>query len=132
VGQGAGSRRPGGGPAKVRLTCRCAPQRVFGESEYRRLFETFAQENAQAIVVSKGAENIAQRHLIVELAERAKLRAIYAWRKFVDVGGLMSYGNGIQDGTRRIDSPLLSALHAETEAGVRSLSASLLDEHHTG
>jgi hypothetical protein len=69
VGQGAGSRRPGGGPAKVRLTCRCAPQRVFGESEYRRLFETFAQENAQAIVVSKGAENIAQRHLIVELAE---------------------------------------------------------------
>ena len=62
------------------------------ESEYRRAFSVMAKDRAQALVVSDHAEGIANRSLIVELAAQAGLPAIYAYRVFVEAGGLMAYG----------------------------------------
>jgi putative ABC transport system substrate-binding protein len=64
----------------------------IGESEYRRAFAVMATERAQALVVSDHAEGIVNRPLIVELAAQARLPAIYAYRVFVEAGGLMAYG----------------------------------------
>jgi putative tryptophan/tyrosine transport system substrate-binding protein len=64
----------------------------IGESEYRRAFAVIAKERAQALVVSDHAEGIVNRPLIVELAAQARLPAIYAYRLFVEAGGLMAYG----------------------------------------
>src|SRR5690349_16298714 len=64
----------------------------FQEAEYRRVFAAIAKEKAQGLVIGGQSENYAHRRLIVELAERARLPAIYSYREFVDVGGLMSYG----------------------------------------
>jgi putative ABC transport system substrate-binding protein len=62
------------------------------EAEYRRAFAVMAGERAQALVVTDHAEGISNRHLIVELAAQAGLPAVYAYRVFVEAGGLMAYG----------------------------------------
>jgi putative ABC transport system substrate-binding protein len=62
------------------------------ESEYRRVFAALAQDGAEVILVNDEAENVTNLRLIVELAERARLPAIYPFKMFVEAGGLMSYG----------------------------------------
>jgi ABC-type uncharacterized transport system, periplasmic component len=64
----------------------------IGESEYRHAFAVLAKDRAQALVVSDHAEGVANRSVIVELAAQARLPAIYAYRVFVEAGGLMAYG----------------------------------------
>jgi len=62
------------------------------EAEYRRVFAALAQDHAEGILVTDAEENIANLKLIVELAEKAPLPAIYPLKMFVEAGGLMSYG----------------------------------------
>jgi putative tryptophan/tyrosine transport system substrate-binding protein len=69
----------------------------FQEQEYRRVFAAIAQAGADALLVGTQVENIMNRHLIVELAAKYRLPAIYGWREFVDIGGLMAYGVEVQD-----------------------------------
>ncbi|MCO1381800.1 ABC transporter substrate-binding protein [Burkholderia multivorans] len=72
------------------------------EAEYRRFFAVMQQEHVDAIVVADSGENITYRHLVVELANAAKLPAIYPYRDFVDVGGLMAYAVDQSDLSRQV------------------------------
>ena len=47
------------------------------EGEYRRVFAALAQDGAQGIMITDEEENYVQLKLIVELAEKARLPAIY-------------------------------------------------------
>jgi putative tryptophan/tyrosine transport system substrate-binding protein len=49
------------------------------EAEYRRVFAALAQERAEAIMVSDEEDNIKNLKLIVELAEKNRLPAIYPY-----------------------------------------------------
>ena len=69
----------------------------FREAEYRRVFAAIAKEKADGLVIGGQSENYAHRRLIVELAEKTRLPAIYAYREFVEVGGLMSYGPDLEE-----------------------------------
>jgi ABC-type uncharacterized transport system substrate-binding protein len=62
------------------------------ESEYRRVFAAMAQAGADALLVADQAEIFSDRRLIVELAEGVRLPAIYPYREFADIGGLIAYG----------------------------------------
>ena len=62
------------------------------EAEYRRVFGSLAQIGADGFNVSDEAENIANLKVIVELAEKYRLPALYPFALFVKPGGLMSYG----------------------------------------
>jgi ABC-type uncharacterized transport system substrate-binding protein len=64
----------------------------FQEAEYRRVFAAMARERADALVVSGESQHLTNRRLIVELAEKTRLAAIYPYREFTDIGGLMAYG----------------------------------------
>lgn len=75
---------------------------VLQETEYRRVFESLEREQAQALVVAENPENLQQRRLIVEFAETAHLPAIYPYREYVDIGGLMTYGVDIPYLFRRL------------------------------
>jgi len=72
------------------------------EPEYRRVFESIEKEGAQGLIVADHPENFRNRRLIAELAERARLPAIYADRAYVEAGGLMAYGIDLVDVARRI------------------------------
>jgi putative tryptophan/tyrosine transport system substrate-binding protein len=74
---------------------------VYQEPEYRRVFDVLEREHADVLLVSDGVENNVQRHLIVALAEKARLPALYPYREFVDVGGLIAYAVDVQDMFRR-------------------------------
>src|SRR5437764_14316165 len=60
-------------------------------SEYERAFAGVAKERADALLLGEAGEFFAHRRLIVELAEKTRLPAIYAFREFIAAGGLMAY-----------------------------------------
>jgi putative ABC transport system substrate-binding protein len=62
------------------------------DSDYRRFFLATSEDGADALFVDGSPENISKRLLIVELAAKYRLPAIYAFRSFVEAGGLMAYG----------------------------------------
>jgi len=61
------------------------------ETEYRRFFEVMAQEHADSLLVGIEIQSRVYRRLIVELAEKSRLPAIYPFREYVELGGLMAY-----------------------------------------
>jgi len=61
------------------------------ETEYRRFFEVMAQEHADSLLVGIEIQSRVYRRLIVELAEKSRLPAIYPYRDYVESGGLMAY-----------------------------------------
>jgi putative tryptophan/tyrosine transport system substrate-binding protein len=57
--------------------------------------------HAAALVVTADWFFDGQREQLVALAARQAIRAIYEWREFTDVGGLMSYGPSLTDTFRK-------------------------------
>ena len=64
---------------------------AFNETEYQRVFRSMEQDRADALMVSDEAEHASNRATIVELAAKGRIPTIYAYRDFVEVGGLMAY-----------------------------------------
>ncbi|MGA7483656.1 MAG: ABC transporter substrate-binding protein [Bradyrhizobium sp.] len=68
------------------------------EREIEAAFETFAQQQANVLLVAADPYFYSQRETIVALAARYHLPAIYEWREFAQAGGLASYGtNNLDD-----------------------------------
>ena len=81
-------------PQKMGVTIHVGPKLDYpiDDAEYRRVFVALTQDHADGLMVSDDFENFANRKVIVELAEKNRLPAIYPSRLFVEAGGLMSYG----------------------------------------
>ena len=71
-------------------------------SEYRRAFAEIARDRPDAIIVSGTSELALYRQLIVELAEKSSLPAMYPFRLWVEAGGLMAYGTDLVEFWRRM------------------------------
>ena len=69
----------------------------YNEAEYRRCVALMVQDGAEALIVGDLPETIRNRRLVVRLAEENRLPAIYPFREFVAVGGLMAYGPDLTD-----------------------------------
>jgi putative ABC transport system substrate-binding protein len=65
------------------------------EAEYRHVFASLVQDRAEGILVGEEDVHVANVKLIVELAEKSRLPAIYPFKLFVEAGGLMSYGTDV-------------------------------------
>jgi putative ABC transport system substrate-binding protein len=61
------------------------------------VFQTAKQKQVDAIMTSAGRRLFGERKRIVELAGKYRFPAIYIQKKFVDEGGLMSYGANYVD-----------------------------------
>jgi putative ABC transport system substrate-binding protein len=70
-------------------------------SEIERSVAEFARAPNGGLIVSRGAPTITHRDLIVKLAARHGLPAVYPLRLFVAAGGLISYGPDVVDQYRR-------------------------------
>ena len=78
-----------------------SPLNVREAGEIERTVGTFSRTANGGMVVASGSGVLRHRQLIVSLAARHKLPAIYSQRQFVVAGGLVSYGLDQTDQYRR-------------------------------
>jgi len=91
---------------------RAASERIFdavivgGEkvdrAAYERTFDAMEKAGVDGLLVGETTELLAYRELIADLAARFRVPAIYPYREFVEVGGLMAYGVDLADTMRRV------------------------------
>jgi putative ABC transport system substrate-binding protein len=74
------------------LAIELALSTIENTGDIRRVIESFANLPNGGLVFPPDATTTANRDLVIALAARYRLPAVYAWREFVTAGGLMSYG----------------------------------------
>ena len=77
------------------------PIGVRDDGEIERAVTAFAREANGGLIVTAGAGVAAKRALIIKLAARHRLPAVYPFRYYVAGGGLLSYGTHNIDQYRR-------------------------------
>ena len=82
---------------KVELT----PLGVRDKEEIEHGIAAFARKPNSGLIVTGTASTVVHRDLIIMLAARHKLRAVYPFSYFAAVGGLISYGSDTIDQYRR-------------------------------
>jgi putative tryptophan/tyrosine transport system substrate-binding protein len=105
---------PGGGSYYTRLIEASAPRfavttaivPVHNAADIERAVDEFVREPDGGLVVLPDATTLVNRKLFVELADRYRVPAIYAFRIIANDGGLMSYGIDVveQYGRRQVTS----------------------------
>jgi putative ABC transport system substrate-binding protein len=65
------------------------------DREIDTAFASLAQLHADALIVAADPFLSGRRERIVPLASRHAIPAIYAWREFASIGGLISYGSSL-------------------------------------
>lgn len=71
--------------------------RASSERELDNAFAAAAQQRGGALLVASDLFFLARRDVIISLAARHQLPAIYYLREFAEGGGLMTYGNILSD-----------------------------------
>jgi putative ABC transport system substrate-binding protein len=77
---------------------------VHSAADVERAIDAFAQQPNGALIVAPNVVTILQRDLIISLAARYRLPAVYPYRFFASDGGFMSYGVDLADTYRRAGS----------------------------
>jgi putative tryptophan/tyrosine transport system substrate-binding protein len=77
------------------------PAPVHDQAEIEATMTTLAREPGAGLITAADVFTVANRSLIIGLAERYRLPAMYQFRQFAAEGGLMSYGPDTADIFRR-------------------------------
>jgi putative ABC transport system substrate-binding protein len=83
----------------------------INEAAYRRVFNLMQEDQVDALVVADQPEHFSYRRLLVELAAKYRIPAIYPFREHVELGGLMSYSADIADTFRRVAHQIAEVLN---------------------
>jgi putative ABC transport system substrate-binding protein len=97
---------------RVQLTA----ARVRNAAEIERAIDVFARESNGGLLVLPNPVNEGNRKLIIAMAARHRLPAVYAFRFFVTDGGLISYGVDLADQYRQAASYVDRILRGEKPA----------------
>jgi putative tryptophan/tyrosine transport system substrate-binding protein len=122
------------------LAIELAPSPVENAADIERVLGSFAREPNGGVVVLPGTP-IEHRDLVITLAARHRLPAVYPYRFFVAAGGLMSYGTDNVDqfrqaagyvdrilrGANAADLPVQAPTKYETVLNLRTAKALGLD-----
>src|SRR5262249_58813541 len=99
-------------------------------NEIERIITTFARSPNGGLIVTAGAPGFVNRDLIITLAARYKLPAMYFDRAFVANGGLLSYGPDRINLYRRaagyVDPPLEGEKPAEVTVQAQTKTEQVL------
>jgi putative ABC transport system substrate-binding protein len=98
------------------LRMEVSPINMRDAGEIERAVAAFARSSNGGLILSGGNRAILHRDLIITLAARHKLPAVYADRFFVAAGGLISYGPDRIDQYRRAASYVDRILKGEKPA----------------
>ncbi|MHB8270467.1 ABC transporter substrate-binding protein [Bradyrhizobium sp.] len=94
------------------------PVNVRNAAEIERSIAEIARSASMGLIVTASALALVQRDLIVKLAAKHKVPAIYFQREFVDNGGLVSYGSNWVDQYRRAATYVDRILKGEKPANL--------------
>ena len=86
------------------LAIELVPSPVENTADIERAIETFARVPNGGLVLLPDPTTVVHRDLIVALAARHRLPAVYTLRVFVAAGGLMSYDSDLVDLSRQAAS----------------------------
>jgi putative tryptophan/tyrosine transport system substrate-binding protein len=98
------------------LRVEVSPVNMRDAGEIERAVTAFAQSSNGGLIVAAGGSAQVHRNLIITLAARHKLPAVYYERFFVAAGGLISYGSDFIDQYRRSASYVDRILRGEKPA----------------
>jgi putative tryptophan/tyrosine transport system substrate-binding protein len=98
-------------------------QKASNEREIEAAFETFAQQQVNALLVGSDPYFFGEREKIVALAARYNLPAMYEWREFAQAGGLASYGTNLLDNYRMAGAYVGRILKGEKPANLPVVQA---------
>jgi len=93
-----------------------SPINISDLAEVEHAIAEFARETNGGLIVTASARGVTHRELIVMLAARYKLPAVYSVRDFVASGGLISYGANFLDQYRLAASYVDRILRGEKPA----------------
>jgi putative ABC transport system substrate-binding protein len=74
-----------------------AVESPIGEAQYRRVITAMVEEHVGGMIVSDQSENGTYRRSIVEVANNARIPAVFPYREHFEIGGLIAYGPSISD-----------------------------------
>ena len=86
---------------------------VHDSAEIEHAIDVFARESNGGLIVLPNVPTIAHRDVIIGLAARHRLPAVYSDRHFVNAGGLIAYGNDRADQYRQAASYVDRILRGE-------------------
>jgi ABC-type uncharacterized transport system substrate-binding protein len=89
-------------PKRLGLLRELIPQAATIDAEIDTAFATLANQRVGALMVCADPFFDLRRERIVALATRHHVPAIYHWREYVTVGGLLSYGASVTDSYRQV------------------------------
>ena len=98
------------------FTLELTPVGVSDPGEIERAIAGFANLPNGALIVTASAPTAVHRDLIIALATRHRLPAVYAYKYFITSGGLISYGPDTIDPYRRAASYIDRILKGEKPA----------------
>jgi putative tryptophan/tyrosine transport system substrate-binding protein len=109
AGSGASQSPHGGGHGPIRrhpvrgavAGIELTPVNLRSADEFERDVAAFARSGNGSLLVTTGSGGAFRRDLIIALASRHKLPAVYPFRYYVVDGGLISYGSDTEDPVRR-------------------------------
>ena len=101
-------------------------------ADIERAIEELARRPNNSLIFPPDASTIVHRDLIVALAARHRLPAVYALKTFVVAGGLMSYGTDQNDlfilrGDKPADLPVQAPTRFETTVNLKTAKTLGLD-----
>jgi ABC-type uncharacterized transport system substrate-binding protein len=78
--------------------------------EFEGVFTALVKKGVQALVVFPDGMFLAQRSLIITLAARNRLPAMYGLREYSELGGLMTYGTNLAELYRQLGASLVDKI----------------------
>jgi putative ABC transport system substrate-binding protein len=87
-------------------------------AEYRRVIAAMAQAGAKALIVGRQPQNQENLRLIVELAEKGRLPAIFPYSESGKLGGLLAYGPDIAEGVRHVANQIAQILRGTSPGDI--------------
>jgi putative tryptophan/tyrosine transport system substrate-binding protein len=120
------------------LAIELIPSQIGNDAaDIERSIESFARIPEGALLFVPDATIIAHRDLVITLAARYRLPAVYPWRFFVTAGALMSYGidnvdvvqkaasyiDRILHGAKPVDLPVQAPTKFETAVNLKTAKA---------
>lgn len=100
---------------------------VASEQQFETIFSSVVERHIGVLVVMDDPIFDGNAERLVQLANRYAVAAIYQYRQFVEVGGLISYGPQISEGYRQVGLYVSRILKGEKPANLPVLQPTKLE-----